>query len=352
MIDYDCLTRAIDHLLDPSNPRNLLQSKSQEQLLWLLAQFISFRDGRNAASPDAKYVIILSKLISLLADAINDRVESPQYSKATSPPIEPLPDFVRREIATLVSQDNVKGLLTNLGVGMTASDGNSRSSENASALASYALTLLRVFPRRGDEIRMWLYQGSTAGRDHHDRTRLPAIKYLYQAASATQVFRDIIRDPLAVINLLKHDYPPRTSSYTESREQQWRIILLFLELYSFPLKIMDDEEFLSGSVEVDIHDSFTRQSALSLLQIEALTSFLKNLAFSMYWNMSEIMGGEDPEPNVSLAAYFGRDTSGTRTRDQVSKKRSQTALAGVSGLTIEYVKRMVTGVLRMLYERE
>lgn len=258
---------------------------------------------------------------------------------------------MRSEIATLVNQENVKGLLTNLDVGTPPGGSIAGPSEDASALASYALMLLRVFPRRGDEIRMWLYQGSASRKNHRNQSRLPAIKYFYQAASATQVYREIAKNPAAVVKLLKPDYSQH-GFYAECRDQQWRIILLFLELYSFPLKIMDDEEFLSGSVEANAHDSFTRQSALSLSQVEALTSFLKNLTFSMYWNTSELVGSEEKEPQSSLAAYFGRDPTGTRTRHDAHGNRFQMAVAGVSGLTLEYVKRMVTGVLRMLYERE
>ena len=115
---------------------------------------------------------------------------------------------------------------------------------------------------------------------------------------------------------------------------------------------MDDEEFLSGSTEASARDSFIRQSALPLYQVEALTSFLKNLTFSMYWNASEIAGIEDKKTKTSLAAYFGRGISDTQTVEDAPGKRYETAVAGVSGLTLEYVKRMVTGVLRMLYERE
>lgn len=302
--------------------------------------------------PDAKFVGIISKLVSFLADEISSLVDNPRHMGNTGSSIQPLPDFVRSEIASLVNQENVKGLLTNLNVEAKSSKSASGPSEGTSALASYALTLLRVFPRRGDEIRMWLYQGSTSGKENGVESRLPAIKYFYQAASATRIFKDIVKDPAAVVTLLKPDHVQTTTSYTEGRDQQWRVIFLFLELYTFPLKIMDDEEFLSGSTEAITGASFTRQSALSLYQVQELTTFLKNLTFSMYWNASEIAGMEDKETETSLAAYFGQDKSDTRPREDAPRMRVKTALAGVNGLTFEYVKRMVTGVLRMLYERE
>ena len=279
-------------------------------------------------------------------------MDGPQLSGSRDSATEALPDFVRFEIATLISPENVKGLLTNLDVTRAPNRRVSGPSEDASALASYALMLLRVFPRRGDEIRMWLYQGSASGPSDQVRSRLPAIKYFYQAASATRIFGAITKDPSAAVKLLKPDRSEIASSNLESRDQQWRLILLFLELYSFPLKLMDDEEFLSGSSEADVAGSFTRQSALPLDQVRALTIFLKHLTFSMYWHASDIVEIDEKTTGTSLAAYFGRESGSPQAEDDAPRRRYDIAVAGVNGLTLEYVKGMVTGVLRMLYERE
>ena len=346
------LADALDHLLNMPNPTNILRSKTHEQLLWLLADFIYFWRSIISSGPDPKFVRIVSKMVSFLADEISSQIDVPQVPGTISSVAEPLPSFVRSEIATLVKQENVKGLLANLDVARSSNGNASGPSEDASALASYALTLLRVFPRRGDDIRMWLYQGTTSGQSDRVRSRLPAIKYFYQAASATLVFRAIIKEPRATIDLLKPERSHAVSSHLKSRDQQWRVVLLFLELYSFPLKLMDDEEFLSGSSDAEAWGSITRQSALPLHQVETLTVFLKNLTFSMYWNASEIAGIDDKDNRARFAAYLGRDLGSTRAEEDTLRTWSETAVAGVSGLTLEYVKRMVTGVLRMLYERE
>ena len=338
--------------MDRPGAANLFHSKNHDQLLWLLADFIFFRDSAISAAPDPKYVRIVSKLVSYLAIEISNRFDIPNSSKTRGTVIEPLPDFVRSRILSLISQDNVKGLLTNLDVTSPKQSSTLGASEDATALASYALILLRVFPRRGDEIRMWLYQGSTLGHFNKPQSRLPAIKYFFKAASETSVFKAIMNDPRAVLELLRPEQASSRSSETSSRNQQWRIILLFLELYSFPLKIMDDEEFLSGSSELNAGDSFIRQSALPLHQIEPLTRFLKNLTFSMYWSASELAGIEDKDTDTSLAAYFGKESGNFQPKDEKPKRRNEETVAGVNGLTLEYVKRMATGVLRMLYERE
>lgn len=374
-VKYDFLAEAIDNLLSSSVDINILHLKSREKLLWLLAYFIYIRRHNysdkhqsNEDLPDALYVKIVSRLISFLADDIGTRID-PSIpgmaidghtiaSSARSP--KPLPAFVRSEVLTLINQENVSSLLANVDVLPGSADTGTPA--EAAALASYALTLLRAFPRRGDEIRMWLYRGSTSRQSQTIRsgTNLPAIKYFYQAASKTKIFDQICKDPRETVNMLRPDNSQPSamrhslSITTESRDQQWRVILLFLELYTFVLKVMDDEEFLSGTTESNQHWSWTRQSALPIHQVKDLTFFLKNLAFAMYWNASEIAGIEATEAKTSLAEYFGssRTSVAEKSQDESPAKFAELSVAGVSGMTLAYLKGMVTGVLRMVYERE
>lgn len=386
-IKYGYLAEAINKLLSPSSNTDILHLTDRESLLWLLAYFIHFHrciysdKHRNKDLPNALYVKIVSRLISFLADDIGSRID-PSIS---GPPIngdgpissmrfiKPLPAFVRSEILTLINQENVSNLLANI----VSTPGNSATGipNDAAALASYALTLLRAFPRRGDEIRMWLYRGSTSRQSLSSRefpddrslsgeprpNPLPAIKYFYHAASRTHIFNRISKDPRETVSMLR---PERTLESTmkqslfistESRDQQWRVILLFLELYTFVLKVMDDEEFLSGtSTAYDEQWSWTRKSALPLNQVRDLTIFLKNLAFSLYWNASEIAGIEATEAKTSLAEYFGniRAPLTEKSQDEPPAKYVELSIAGVSGMSLAYLKGMVTGVLRMIYERE
>ena len=373
---YVNLVAAIDKLLFPSTGPDLLQCKKRESLLWFLAYFIYFRrrtfSEKNAhvELPDAFYVKIVSRLISSLADDIGNRIDasgtgSPTHSEtihSKTQPQKPLPAFVRSEVLTLINQDNVSSLLANIDMTSVPRNGFQVSANEASSLASYALTLLRAFPRRGDEIRMWLYRGSTSRQVKSIRGRavLPAIKYFYQAASGTNIFEKISKDPRETVSMLKPDRiqdlgsSPQHPVSIEAHDQQWRVILLFLELYTFVLKVMDDEEFLSGTVDSNTEWSWTRQSALPLDQVKDLTLFLKNLAFSLHWNASEIAGIEATETKTSLAEYFGtsRSTQNQRIQDSNAPKAADMSIAGVSGMTLAYLKGMVTGVLRMIYERE
>ena len=375
-VNYEHLTTAIDKLLHSSDGGGLLNFKRRESLLWLLAYFIYFRRQTLAKrsqlndSPDVVYVNIVSKLVSFLADDIGNGIDTSVISSSIASDrslqiqqfTKLLPAFIRNEILSLINQGNVSSLLANIDVTESPRDAAVGFSSEASALASYALTLLSAFPRRGDEIRMWLYRGSTSRQTHvaQGSRVLPAIKYFYQAASTTKVFELISQDPNEAVHTLKPDQPRSSTlhakplSGAENRDQEWRVILLFLELYTFVLKVMDDEEFLSGTVDSNPGWSWTRQSALPLEQVKVLTVFLKNLAFSMYWNASVIAGIETAEAKTSLADYFGggRTAQSERVQTEAPPKLADLSIAGVNGMSLAYVKGMVTGVLRMVYERE
>lgn len=346
---------------------SLLHSRCREELFWLVAYFIYFHSStwrldRQVNQQDALYVNVLSKIISDLSEDIGIRIDVPSVfmgpeSDAPRTPTlssrHPLPPFVRKQILSLISQDHVSGLLSQAASSTHPDSELSRSLP--SALAAYALTLLRAFPQRGDEIRMWLYLGSTPSNYGNTASPLPAIKYYYSAASETTVYKLIKNEPSHAINLLNPSVRSRIdATRILDRDQQWQVILLFLELYPIVLKVMDDEEFLGGSESTESSGSWTRQSALTLDQVKDLTIFLKNLAFSMYWNASEIAGIEKTEYKNSIAEYFSGNLSAITDNhpDARSTKPRDITIANLPGMTMSYMKGIVTGLLRMIYERE
>lgn len=375
-INYKLLASAINELLSSSQEQSLLYLRNRNELLWLLAYFLYFRSvahGHGHApskAPDSQYIRAVSTLISHLADDIGSRIDVPVGSGLTNAKasatsqglIPPLPGFVRSQILTLVDQESISSLLAHLDVIPVISDEASHGPSQASALATLALTLIRSFPRRAEDIRMWLYLGSTS---HHfagvgkTGDRIPAIKYFYQAARRTTVYTLIRSDPRETVDLLRPDVAkPQTKKATsqtaaESTAQQWRVILLFLELYTV-LKVMDDEEFLFGSSPLNDAQSWTRKSALPLDQVQDLTVFLKNLAFSMYYNASDIVEIEPPQSKSTIAEYFSGNSATTAEPhpNAASAKQDTVVIAGIPGMTMNYMKGMITGLLRMVYERE
>ncbi|KAI4137461.1 MAG: hypothetical protein L6R39_007269 [Caloplaca ligustica] len=366
------LALALKNLLSAASSKSLLRTQSSDELMWLAAYFIYLhrfsrpkQEPRSVQGSDAIYLTVFSKLLSHLAVDIRSRIDPPATaavldrddpSSSNEPLRQPLPSFVRHEILTLISQDHVSGLLAQAAASAAqAGDTSAIGVSRASDLAVYALTLLRAFPRRGDEIRMWLYLGSTSKQAKGPELPIPAIKYYFNAASQTSVYRLIREEPGNAIGLLNPRAKRRANTAAlPDRDQQWQVIMLFLEVYPIVLKVMDDEEFLTGAASSDPSESWTRQSALPLTQVKNLTLFLKNLAFSMYWNTSEIAGVEEPENKNSIAEYFSGNISAIHDNhaDARSSRPQDVDIAGLPGMTISYVKGMVTGLLRMIYERE
>ena len=369
-MNYKLLASAIDELLQPSSRKTLLDTNNQDELLWLLSYLIHFRRraiGRQSAQSktvDAPFVNATSKLVSSLSEEIVARMDvadnvqgdqGPDSASSQHKTVVALPQFVREEILTLVDQDSVVNLLGQLEVDTAADTASAGVSNQASTLASFALTLLRVFPRRSNEVRMSLYLG---GISRHSGRRMPAVRYLYQSISATDLYGLVKKDPREAVRLLTKELSSLDSKGTSqrltqtARDQQWRVVFLFLELYSTALKVMDDEEFLSGTSTLDGSQSWTRQSALPLEQVRDLTLFLKNLAFSMYWYAAELTGVEAPETGHSLVDYFGKNEKVAEVPPERKASKKSASFAGVAGMSLNYVRTNVTGLLRMIYERE
>lgn len=361
------LTLAMAGPLTFTPPNVSPHSINREQLLWLVAYFVYFHRTANPfqeRSSDNWYVQILSRYISFLAVDIAARIDRTadtstihsDESTSTSVSNPPFPPFVRNELLGLISQEHISSLLAKAAASADLkSEGLAARSQQASELAVYALTLLRAFPRKGDEIRMWLYFGSTSRKDTRSEASIPAIKYYYSAANQTSIYKLVRSDPNHAVPLLNPGSRRRANVLPPpDRDEQWQVILLFLELYPIVLKVMDDEDFLNGAVSTSNTESWTRRSALGLDQVKDLTVFLKNLAFSMYWNAPEIAGVEEPENKSSIAAYFGGDLAALSDNHPDGKSvRSQDAtIAGLPWMTLSYMKEMVTGLLRMIYERE
>ena len=201
---------------------------------------------------------------------------------------------------------------------------------------------------------MWLFLG---GATRVSQDKLPAVKFFYEASRSSKVYDAIKKDPQQAIGLLRSG--PRVNSRNPelsigSQNRHWRVILIFMELYAFVLRMTDDEEFLSGSISSRGQESWTRQSALAIEQISDLTVFLKHLAFAMYWHTSDILGLQEVDHKDSIAAYFSTKSDQKLNDHQENsvRKVEEPHLAGMPGMTLAYMKGMVTGLLRMIYERD
>lgn len=383
-INYDMLTTALAASVDQINVVNLSDHLDEDGLLWLLAYVINLHllqdaGGNPDTAPEADYIEVVSELLSSLAGVIKSRISMDQefsyqsdkrerihhVRNSRTSEILPLPQFIRDMLHSLLDQSTVSNLLNHTETIAPNPMKNSaetvdKTKVEATTLATYALTLLSIFPSRGDEIRMWLYLGSinsTQRNSQDSKSKVPALKFFWKCMQATEVYQSISRDHRNAVDLIRPQpqlYPPHCQTLASEAvkrrrtDQEWRVIFIFLELYSFILKVIDDDEFLANPAATVRNagqgSSFwARESALPLEDVEALIVFLKNVGFSMYWNASEI------EETDGLGTVAKPGTSSTSAH---GGHPGLVSVAGVRGMTVRYVRGTVTGLLRMLYERE
>ncbi|KAI1074782.1 hypothetical protein F5B20DRAFT_562348 [Whalleya microplaca] len=337
--------------------REHLKGLSKDGLLWLLAHFIAL----NRAAPTSqgsKYLEALYLQLSMLADdirirssrleeATNDADDSSELSKhSDAQDSAPLPTWVLDQLDFLVNEDGISELLSRF----TSSAASSVSlSEDASLLAGYTLVLLRCFPSHGDDIKMRLFQGDISTVTSTGPATIPSVKYFWQAASNTDLFKSIMqpkaqRQPTSVVTLLQPE---------PKRDLEWRTILLFLELYNFLLRVTDDEDFLPAESQILSQQSPAtsriRSSSLPLNELKQLVNFLKNLSFPLYYNLPDIM------PSASNTARLNSlmgVSSVTPSAQEEEAKATSSSFAGIMGMDVLVLRHASTTTMRSLYERD
>ncbi|KAJ5654505.1 hypothetical protein N7490_001508 [Penicillium lividum] len=376
-INYRMLALAVSSRLSPTSKGSRTLDDTQARI-WLFSYLVFFHryalGGKaNTRPPELEFISVISDLLKSTATHLVQGLEAEDPSDLDSlTGAQPLHPFVKEQLTGLVNQSSVTGLLSPIRSSRLTSpaltSAESDASKEARILATYALNLLRIFPRRGDDIRMWLYLGSAPSGNHvsgQPDAKVPAIKYFWQASRSSRIFQIISSDSTKVLPLLQ---PPReaTDSATQlsqgQRDQEWTTILLFLELYTFVLKVMDDDEFFSNKSSLTSSDdakvSWTRESALPLDDVKEMTVFLKNLAFTLYWDAVDLSEPELRPTAVSLSAYFNNisqqksDSTPLPSTKELEAKSETTYLPGVTGIPLDYFKGLVTGLLRMLHERD
>lgn len=370
-VNFKLLANALSSVISAPNFRGHSELKDAESRLLLLSFFIYFhRHAHNfglaeqySANPD--FVAVVSQLLGSIVEEydIDEPEEDLLYEQQSSRRKAHISeDFCRDQLSSLKDKGSVSSLLSSVeNSSMSASGSSTGLEDNARRLAVYALSLLRFFPRSGDEIRLWLFRGSSA-------SSIPAIKYFYQAARNTRVFQSIYDEPKAAVALLRDSSNATQSHYqrpsqlpsSQTIQDEWKVLLLFFELYSFVLRIMDDDEFFSASSEVAItsaspgESSSLRANALPLDLVKDLTVFLKNLGFTMIFNASDIVSTaeRDAGSTAGLSSYFRSHSVLDAPPPPVLEDSSVPSVGGISGMSIEYVKGLVTGLMRMIYERD
>ncbi|KFY22282.1 hypothetical protein V493_06698 [Pseudogymnoascus sp. VKM F-4281 (FW-2241)] len=367
-INIDILSQAI--LQDDS--RAVLGDMNPESRLWLLSHFIHLHNLCSTQRQEPGYIRALSTILSLSANDIFGRIElsqsgvldtSDEEVGGSDPPRQALPEFIRSQVISLVNKQSITDLLAKFDSENVEARSPGTEGDD-SLLSSYALTLLRTFPTLGEEIRMWLYQASVTVTG----AQVPAVKLFWRIMKQTSIFISISTDSMAALNILRKPSKLSDSSAAASndatRDRDWRAILLFLELYAFSLRFTDDEEFLSGG-EIGMTEkeglvSRSRESALPLLDVKLLSIFLKNLSFTMYYHAADILKDDQRETRTTLSSYFATSAKDNNSTAELTteapakdaKNGKNLEFLGIAGMTYDYVRNIVTRVMKMLYERD
>ena len=178
------------------------------------------------------------------------------------------------------------------------------------------------------------------------------IQYFWEATRKTEIFRDVYKDARSAIKYLRPRQLQHSSSgpSENAKDDQWRVILMFIELYLFILKVMDDEEFFAPAhSKFEFSNNISRHNGLQLEAVQSLTTFLKHLGFTMYYYASDITGPRDQDRNTDISTFFKSDTVKTQ---HAGREDQSPHVAGLQGLSLDYMKGIVTGLLRGIYERD
>ncbi|CAM1501979.1 Fc.00g039630.m01.CDS01 [Cosmosporella sp. VM-42] len=329
----------------------------KDRLLWLLAHFIDLGRITLDASHELTYLETLYTQLAALSSEISVRVGIKPTSEASGSesPVEgllqPLDRYVSDKLLSLVEKDGISKLLRDFSTNQT--DSSSRESRHTGLLAGYILTLLRCFPSSGDDIRMRLFleQIPTTSGD------TPTVKFLWQIMRQTTIFYKLKTESERPVQVLRR-YLSVASDTSNARveEQEWRIILLFLELYIFILRLSDDEDFFSGIYPQVLQSNSTtsrlRSCSLSMEDVKALTSFLKNTAFSLHYQSQYFSRSREPlEATNSRMDSFLNGASSRESQDP-STSTSTTSPATATRLDLDSLRAIITTAMKMLYERD
>ncbi|KAF4554890.1 HECT-domain-containing protein 1 [Elsinoe fawcettii] len=322
--------------------------------LWLLGQLVYLlpaQVGLHASGATG----VIGKLLAAIASSFDveatavdmENFDFDQTFLSGKPSKAPLNPFLKSSITSLIDQATIRSVLVSY-----QGTGNGASTE----LATYVLTLLRVFYNHADDIRMWLYLGPP--ERSQSQQEVSPISFFWKEAQKSGVVQSITRNARSAISLIVNR-PLSTSSWqAPGRPSQaavvadeWKVILIFLELYTFVLKLMDDEEFL-GQVQ---QNTRSRTNPLSIQEIADLVVFLKHLGFSMYYHAqqisTELNPQQEPLSRQNLSRHFGAAQHAASSAKSESTNQP-VLVAGLLGVSIDYVKGIVTSLVRSIYERD
>lgn len=183
-----------------------------------------------------------------------------------------------------------------------------------------------------------------------------SVKFFWNAMARTRIFATIQSDEHGTtLDLLQRRDSKELALIKEDAvwDREWRTILLFLELYVFVLRLTDDDDFFSALYSPVFRVETTsrlRQCMLNLDELKGLTLFMRNLAFTLYYNANDLhqhAARQKPRENTTVADLFSPHTKTTEKTE-----KTQATYNVVSGVDFDTFRSTVTNAMRMVYERD
>jgi ubiquitin-protein ligase E3 C len=331
---------------------------SSDELLWLLAHFIGISNAALTSAHKLAYLEALQAQLSALSTEIIVRLGERSTSDLSSGEAEEdshissTDQYISEQLYSLVSKENISTLLRDLFESLSST--SSQELSGPSLLAGYIFTVLLCFPSKADDIRMRLFLEAKSTPDGE----IPTVQILWKTMRASSLFRKLSTEsepPLETLrNYVRGSFNPFHSTL---EEQEWRVVLMFLELYIFILRLSDDEDFFSGIqpsiLDINRSTSRIRACSLSLEDLTVLTRFLKNTAFTLHYHAREIYQAKTELESSTSHGLGLLTTIGSAAAATAKKVNDKSAVETVSTkLDINTLKEIITTALKMLYERD
>ncbi|KAL5611731.1 uncharacterized protein BROUX77_001887 [Berkeleyomyces rouxiae] len=334
-----------------------------DRALWIIAHLILLgseagRGTTYGAFMDALLILvnaissqltqtITTKNSDLLDNVVESDSETEEDRVKVKQTIE-LPPYVEQQLESLTTQPAIEHLVKsfNLDTLQTPQDVASATS----TIAGYMMCLFKCFPKRRDEIslRLFLSNISTA------KGKVPLLQHLLGALLNTTLYRQVMSFELEPLVALKQYLDPASNNSVS--ETEWRIVLLTLDLYSFVLRLTDDDDFFARLMIPDT--SLTsetpriQQCNLSMAELSSLSRFLCQMSFPLYNNNAEL----EIEPNSDSPTYGTFTSRGKQplwsSGESEIVKNQAAPNATLMKLDLPHLKVIITNALNMLYDRD
>ncbi|PHH54540.1 putative E3 ubiquitin protein ligase [Ceratocystis fimbriata CBS 114723] len=347
--------------------KNKGKSKHNSEALWLVAHLIllGFEAGH-----DTTYGTFMDALLTLMSiipeqlihpasrkdseplDQMSDNeVESEDEendAKTTVEKIE-IPPYVKEQLESLTTQAAIETLIKSFNLETLKTP--QEVALATSTIAGYMMCLFKCFPKQRDEISLRLFLANI----NTPKCAIPLLQHFLSVVLKTTIYRRVISSDLEPLATLKQylDSPLNQNA----QDTEWRIILLTLDLYSFVLRLTDDDDFFARLVIPD--ESLTLETPriqrcnLPMAEISSLSRFLCEMSFPLYNNKTELEASSNIQSPIlaTVSPQPGAFWSSGETHG-IKAQQEQQSDSSLIKLDLPRLKVIITSALKMIYDRD